>query len=122
MKLLIALAAATAGFVVTTPCSAQDMNAQTFYERGKKLEGKGPLALFDGDLKKLQREGEAAAQRAIAQNDRAEKKRFCIPSGANRMGPRDFLRAMEKFSADQRRGWTSTELTAQIFARKYPCR
>ncbi|WP_343343925.1 hypothetical protein WJT74_09060 [Sphingomicrobium sp. XHP0239] len=122
MKTLVTFAALLVAVGAATPTAAQEMNAQEFYERGKKLESKGPLALFDGDLKRLEREGNAAAERAIARNDRASKKQFCIPANADRMDPREFLRAMEDFTAAQRRGWTSTELTVRIFARKYPCR
>ena len=126
MRALPLMAALLACTVAASPAAAQDMNAQSFFERAKKLEGKGPLALFDGDLKPLQREGEAAAKRAIARNDAARAKgeapRFCIPRGAKEMGPREFLKAMEGFTAAQRRQWDSTELTARIFARKYPCR
>jgi hypothetical protein len=122
MKTLIATAALAIAGTFALPAQAQDMNAQEFFERGKKLESKGPLALFDGDLKRLEREGEAAAKRAIARNERARPKQFCIPAGTEKMGPREFLREMEAFTRAQRRGWTSTELTTRIFARKYPCR
>ena len=45
---------------------------------------------------------------------------FCL-DGADRMGPREFLRATEAFTASQRKGWTTSDMTARIFARTYPC-
>ena len=124
MRIALLLCACIGALAAATPAQAQDMNAQTFYERGKALESKGPLALFDGDMKVLKREGEAAAQRAIARNEarRAEGRAplFCL-DGADRMGPREFLRATEAFTASQRKGWTTSDMTARIFARNYPC-
>jgi hypothetical protein len=104
---------------------AQEMNAETFFQRASALQSKGPFALFSKDASVLMAEGKAAGRKAREQREATiaagEKPRFCPPPGKVRIGSSEFVKRLGAIPAAQRRTIDMTEATTRILAAKYPC-
>ena len=99
--------------------------AQNFLDRANRLKGKGPLALFDGDYKRLQAEAVAAGQSIGADRIAAEKagrpKAYCSPQPKAALGQMEFLRGLEAIPASQRSSLSLKQAMLIIVQKKFPC-
>lgn len=110
-----------------SPVLAQQMNAETFYQRATKLQKKGPLALFSrGEINALMAEGQAAGKAARqARLDAAKagrKPRYCPPEGPQSMNSNEFMRRLGAIPQAERARIDMTEATTRIMAVRFPCR
>ncbi|NJC05215.1 hypothetical protein GGQ97_001008 [Sphingomonas kaistensis] len=100
--------------------------AENFLNRADRLLGKGPLALVDGDYKRLQREGKAAGSSIEAERVAAEKAgkpiKYCSPKPRADLGDREFLAALRKIPQAERQRLSLRAAMLQVLQRKYPCR
>lgn len=100
--------------------------AQDFLERADRLLGKGPLALFDPDYKKLQREGTAAGESIQHEREAAEKAGrpilYCSAKPRAEMGNMEFLGALRKIPQGQRQRMSLRAAMLVVLQKKYPCR
>lgn len=108
------------------PASAQQMNADEFYQRALKLKKKGAMAMFSaGEVKALVREVKAAGNRVkqarLAAESAGRHGRYCPPKGARRMGNEEFLDALGAIPEKVRRSIDMTEATTRMMERKFPC-
>lgn len=101
-------------------------SAQNFLDRADRLLGKGPLALFDGDYKRLQREGNAAGTSIRLEREAAEKAGrpilYCSPKPRAELGDMEFLRELRKIPQAQREQLSLRAAMLLVIQRKYPCR
>lgn len=122
---LIALSAAALAFL-PLPAVAQNMNAETFYKRAMKLQSKGPAALFSmGEIKKLQKEGQAAGlaarDRRLAAVKAGQKPAYCPPEGQQTMNSDEFMKRLSAIPAAERARIDMAEAMIRILKTKYPC-
>ena len=100
--------------------------AENFLVRAERLLGKGPLALVDGDYKRLQREGEAAGNSIRVEREAAERAGkpilYCSPKPRAELGNMEFIKALRAIPKAQRERLTLRAAMLQILQRKYPCR
>jgi hypothetical protein len=110
----------------SSPAAAASMNAEVFYQRAHALMGKGPMALFSRDYKKLRAEGGAAGEAARTERLTAIKAgkppRYCPPTDVRGMGSMEFLGRLGKIPVSERRRIDMKEATNRILAGKYPCK
>jgi len=100
--------------------------AQHFLERADRLIGKGPLALFDGDYKRLQAEGTAAGNSIRVEREAAERAGkpilYCSPKPRAQLGNMEFVSALRQIPQAQRERISLRAAMLQVLQRKYPCR
>lgn len=113
--------------VWSSSATAQQMNAERFYERATKLKAKGPMALFSaGEIKALMNEGKAAGAAARANRLAAAKAgaapRYCPPEGVHGMNSNEFMSRLAQIPEAERRRIDMAEAMTLILERKYPCR
>ena len=125
MKLrTVCLAAAIA--LAAAPASANDGSAEQFLKRAERLLGKGPLALFDGDYKRLQREGTAAGNSIRLDREKAEREGkpilYCSPKPRAELGNMEFIRGLRAIPPQQRARISLKQGMLIVLQRKYPCR
>ncbi len=100
--------------------------AENFLNRADRLLGKGPLALFDADYKKLKAEGEAAGNSIQAEREAAAKAgtpiKYCSPKPRAELGDREFLAALRRIPQAERQRLPLRAAMLQVLQRKYPCR
>jgi hypothetical protein len=100
--------------------------AENFLNRGDRLLGKGPLALVDGDYKRLQREGKAAGDSIRLEREAAEKAGrpilYCSPKPRAELGNIEFLTALRKIPQAERQRMNLRAAMLLVLQRKYPCR
>ena len=100
--------------------------AENFLNRADRLLGKGPLALFDGDYKRLQREGTAAGDSIRLEREAAEKAGkpilYCSPKPRADLGNMEFIAALRKIPAAERQRMNLRQAMLQVLQRKYPCK
>lgn len=119
------IAAALLASLTVPAAAAAPGSAQNFLDRANRLKAKGPMALFDGDLKRLQ--AEAVAAGTSIRNDRvaAEKsgqpKLYCSPSARASLGQNDFLNGLQAIPAAERSRISLKQAMLQILQKKYPC-
>jgi hypothetical protein len=122
-RLLIASALLAMAFPVG---AAAPGSAQAFLERADRLIGKGPLALFDGDYKKLQREGTAAGDSIRLDREAAEKAGkpilYCSPKPRASLGNMEFVSALRQIPQSERERISLRAAMLKVLQRKYPCR
>lgn len=100
--------------------------AQNFLDRANRLKGKGPLALFDADYKRLKAEATAAG-RSIG-DDRIAAERagrpilYCSPKARAHLGSFEFIDGLEAIPAAQRRTMSLKDAMLRVLQKKYPCR
>lgn len=100
--------------------------AEHFLGRAERLLDKGPLALFDPDYKRLQREGEAAGTSIRLEREAAERAGrpilYCSPRPRAELGNMEFIRALRQIPAAQRERMSLRSAMLLVLQRKYPCR
>jgi hypothetical protein len=100
--------------------------AQNFLQRAERLMGKGPLALVDGDYKRLQREGTAAGESIQADRVAAEKGGrpilYCSPKPRADLGNMEFIKALRQIPQAQRERMSLKAAMLVVLQRKYPCK
>jgi hypothetical protein len=114
-------------FAAAVPASAAAPgSADSFLNRADRLIGKGPLALFDSDYKRLQREGNAAGTSIRLEREAAEKAGkpilYCSPKPRADLGNMEFLRELRKIPQAERQRMTLRQAMLLVIQRKYPCR
>lgn len=101
-------------------------SAETFLNRADRLLGKGPLALFDGDYKRLQREGTVAGDSIRLEREAAERAGkpvlYCSPKPRAELGNMEFLSALRKIPQADRQRMSLRAAMLLVLQRKYPCR
>jgi hypothetical protein len=101
-------------------------SAQNFLQRADRLIGKGPLALFDGDYKRLQKEGNAAGNSIRLEREAAEKAGrpvlYCSPKPRADLGNMEFISALRKIPQADRERMSLRAAMLLVLQRKYPCR
>ena len=107
------------------PVAATAMPVSTFLAKADKLQEKGPLAMFSGDLKLLMGQIRTDAAELRAENKTAaaagKPKAYCTAPGGVKMSNRDILSAMQSVPpADRARTSTKDALRA-YFALRFPC-
>jgi hypothetical protein len=99
--------------------------AQNFLDRAERLLGKGPLALVDGDYKRLRREGEAAGNSIRLDRVAAERAGrailYCSPQARAQLGNTEFIRGLRAIPAAQRNRMSLKSAMLLVLQRKYPC-
>jgi hypothetical protein len=122
----LSLLAACALLFAVPASAAAPGSAENFLNRADRLLGKGPLALFDGDYKRLQREGNAAGTSIRLEREAAEKAGkpilYCSPKSWADLADMEFLRELRKIPQAERQRMTLREAMLLVIQRKYPCR
>src|SRR4029453_5011210 len=77
--------------------------AQNFLDRANRLKGKGPLAFFDADYKKLKVEatavGKAIGDDRIAAEKAGKPILYCSPQARAPLGSYEFIDGLEALTA-----------------------
>ena len=111
--------------VMAPLASAAAMPVSTFVAKAEKLQSKGPLAMFSGDMKLLQNtiKADSAALRAERTAAQAAGKRpaYC-PPGPVKMGVKDIMDAMRAVPAGRRAATDTRDALRAYFARRFPCK
>ena len=122
MKLRIAVGLALA-LAPLAPAAA--MPVSTFLAKADRLQKKGPLAMFSGDLKLLMGQVKTDAAELRAENKALEaagrKKAYCTPAAGVKLGNRDILTAMQAVPPAQRATTDTKSALRAYFARRFPC-
>ncbi|GAA4023486.1 hypothetical protein GCM10022280_25290 [Sphingomonas swuensis] len=122
--LVTVLIAASA--IATPAAAAAPGTAQNFLTRAERLLGKGPLALVDGDYKRLQREGTAAGDSIRLEREAAEKAGrkilYCSPKPRAELGNMEFIKGLRAIPQQQRERISLRQGMLIVLQRKYPCR
>jgi hypothetical protein len=107
------------------PVAATAMPVSTFLTKADKLQSKGPLAMFSGDLRLLMGQIKTDAGELRAENKAAEAagrpKAYCTAPGGVRMSNRDILSAMNAVPPAQRARTSTKDALRAYFARGFPC-
>ncbi len=124
---MVRLLAAALLLVSAVPAAAAAPGtAENFLNRADRLLGKGPLALFDGDYKKLKAEGTVAGDSIRREREAAEKAGrpilYCSPKPRADLGNMEFLAALRKIPQAERQRLSLRAAMLQVLQRKYPCR
>lgn len=106
--------------------SAQNMNAETYYQRSTALIGKGPLAIFSkGEIRALMEEakraGEASRAQRLAAAAAGARPMACPPPGPQSLSSSEFMSRLGAIPPAERSHMTMTEAMSRIAASKYPC-
>lgn len=122
MRALLALAL----IMLPAPAlAAAPGTAQHFLDRANRLLGKGPLALFDGDYRRLRAEGVAAGTAIRLEREamerRGQKPLYCSPKPRADLGNMEFIRGLQAIPADQRARMSLRDAMLVVLQRKYPC-
>lgn len=117
---------AAALLVLSAPAfAAPPGTAQNFLDRANRLIGKGPLALFDGDYRRLRAEGVAAGTAIRLEREemerRGQKPLYCSPKPRADLGNMEFIRGLEAIPAAQRARMSLRDAMLVVLQRKYPC-
>ena len=123
MRKVVLLAAALS---ISAPLIAAPAgSAQNFLDRANRLKGKGPLALFDADYKRLKAEGTAAGKSIGADRIAAEKAGrpilYCSPKARAQLGAMELIDGLEAIPATERQSMTLKQAMLRILQKKYPC-
>jgi hypothetical protein len=106
--------------------SAAPGTAQTFLDRAKRLESKGPLAVFDSDYNRLKAEATAAGREIAEERIAAEKAGrpilYCSPQVRAQLGNVEFIRGLEAILGAERAPMSLKDAMIRILQKKYPCR
>jgi hypothetical protein len=120
------LLAAVTLFLAVPVSAAAPGTAENFLVRADRLLGKGPLALFDGDYKRLQREGNAAGTSIRLEREAAEKAGkpilYCSPKPRAELGNMEFISALRNIPQAERQRMSLRAAMLLVIQRKYPCR
>ena len=118
--------AATLVSVWSAPAFAQSMPLETFVRKGNALTKRGPLALFSGDLKVLQKEmrgsGDALRAERMAAIKAGKPPAYCPPDGGVKLEAKEILDKLNAIRPAQRARMTSKDGFRHYMTRKFPCR
>jgi hypothetical protein len=107
------------------PVAATAMPVSTFLAKADKVQKKGPLAIFSGDLKLLMGQVKTDAAELRAENKAAaaagRPKAYCTAPGGVKMSNRDILSAMNAVPPAQRARTSTKDALRAYFARRFPC-
>ena len=119
--LLILVLSAAAPALAAPPGSAQN-----FLDRANRLKAKGPLALFDGDYKRLKAEatvvGKSIGDERIAAERAGKPVLYCSPTARAKLGSYEFIDGLEAIPPTERARMSLKEAMVRILQKKYPCR
>lgn len=125
-RVSIAAAAAFLTLAVPAAAAAAPGTAENFLNRAERLLRKGPLALVDGDYRKLKAEGTAAGESIRRERVAAEKAGrpilYCSPKPRAELGNMEFITALRKIPQAERQRLPLRAAMLQVLQRKYPCR
>jgi hypothetical protein len=111
--------------LVAAPVAAAAMPVSTFLAKADKLQKKGALAMFSGDLKLLMGQVKTDAAELRAENKAAEaagkSKAYCTPPGGVKLSNRDVLGAMKAVPPAERARTSTKAALRAYFARRFPC-
>ena len=109
---------------LTTAATAQSMNADAFYTRGRALEKKGVMALMSSDLKVLSNEMKGAVK-VVDARERAARANGAAPTycrtDKTKLSGQEVLNELGRIPAAQRRAMTTTDAWHAIMKRRFPC-
>jgi len=124
MRKTILLAVALS--VPTPGLAAAPGTAQNFLDRANRLKGKGPLAFFDSDYKKLKAEatavGKAIGDDRIAAQKANKPILYCSPNPRAELGSYEFLDGLEAIPAAERQNMPLKTAMLRVLQKKYPCK
>jgi hypothetical protein len=107
------------------PVAATAMPVSTFLAKADKVQKKGPLAMFSGDLKLLMGQVKTDAAELRAENEAAtaagRPKAYCTAPGGVKMSNREILSAMQAVPPAQRARTSTKDALRAYFARRFPC-
>ena len=119
---LLAAALSISAPLIAAPAGS----AQNFLDRANRLKGKGPLALFDADYRRLKAEGTAAGKSIGADRIAAQKAGrpilYCSPKARAQLGAMELIDGIEVIPAAERQSMTIKQAMLRILQKKYPCR
>jgi surface antigen len=105
--------------------SAAAMPVSTFLVKADKLQKKGALAMFSGDLKLLMGQVKADAAELRAENKAAaaagRPKAYCTPPQGVKLSNRDILGAMRAVPPAERARTSTKQALRSYFVRRFPC-
>ena len=100
--------------------------AQNFLDRANRLKGKGALAFFDADYKRLKAEatavGKSIGDDRIAAEKAGKPILYCSPSARAKLGSYEFIDGLEAIPALQRQTMPLKAAMLRVLQKKYPCR
>jgi hypothetical protein len=117
----------TVALSVSVPLfAAPQGSAQNFLDRANRLKGKGPLAFFDADYKKLKAEatavGKSIGDDRIAAEKAGKPVLYCSPRPRAKLGSYEFLDGLEAIPASERQNMSLKTAMLRVLQKKYPCR
>ena len=106
--------------------SAAPGTAQNFLDRANRLKGKGPLAFFDSDYKRLKAEatavGKSVGDDRIAAQKAGKPILYCSPKARAELGSYEFLDGLEAIPATERQNMPLKAAMLRVLQKKYPCK
>ena len=100
--------------------------AQNFLDRANRLKGKGPLAFFDSDYKRLKAEatavGKSIGDDRIAAQKAGKPILYCSPSARAELGSFEFIDGLEAIPAAERQAMPLKTAMIRVLQKKYPCK
>lgn len=107
------------------PVAAAAMPVSTFLAKADKLQKKGPMAMFSGDLKLLLSQVKTDAAELRAENKAAaaagRTKAYSTPAAGVKLTNRDILTAMQAVPPAERARTSTKEALRSYFSRRFPC-
>lgn len=123
---LLALSLAALAALAVPAAAAQPGTAQHFLDRANRLLGKGPLALFDPDYRRLKAEAVRAGTEIRLEREAAERAGrpilYCSPKPRANLGNTEFIRGLEAIPAAERARISLKAAMLRVLQRKHPCR
>ena len=120
--LLLAILLSVAAPALAAPAGT----AQNFLDGANRLKAKGPLALFDGDYRRLKSEAVAAGNSIRADRIAAERAGrpilYCSPKPRAQLGDYEFLDRLAAIPAAERQTLSLKAAMLRVLQKKYPCR
>ena len=120
--ILLALALSVAAPALAAP----PVTAQNFLDRANRLKGKGPLAFFDSDYKRLKAEatavGKSIGDDRIAAEKAGKPILYCSPKARAQLGSFEFIDGLEAIPSAQRQTMSLKAAMLIVLQKKYPCR
>lgn len=102
-----------------------DMSVADFLQRADKLQKKGMMAMFSGDIKLLKGEAQAAGEayraRIVADKKAGRPPHSCPPPGKQSMGSGEFLGHLRSYPAPAQKTTTIKVAFADLMQKRYPC-
>lgn len=108
----------------TPAIAASRMNAADFLARADVLKRRGPMALFSGDLKRLQYAAETSGDELKAEHDAAKRAgrplTYCTPD-RKVLGPQELLDGLHRIPAAELKAMDIKQAMHRILVNNYPC-